>query len=298
MSDASKVYVCPDSNNSLAETMALMNTGANSWNNNPFMYLIWLAFFGGNGFGWGNREGDQYTSRQIAQLQDTINTNHNNDLAMQAINGNRLALSELAGNLNVGVTALNSAIGSIKGAIDLVGAHNSISAEKVVNSVLLGNKDLVQQIAQCCCENKQLITTMGYEGQLRDQSNTCAITGRIDQLANSVQTGFATSAFETQAQTNQISRDMQSNTQTIIDKISALQTTAMQDKINDLTAQLTAANSRAERAAELAPIYNQLSAIKSAQPATTTVQYPQLTVFPSYLTTAASAGFYGGGFWN
>jgi hypothetical protein len=68
MSDASKVYVCPDSNNSLAETMALMNTGANSWNNNPFMYLIWLAFFGGNGFGWGNREGDQYTSRQIAQL--------------------------------------------------------------------------------------------------------------------------------------------------------------------------------------------------------------------------------------
>jgi hypothetical protein len=30
----------------------------------------------------------------------------------------------------------------------------------------------------------------------------------------------------------------------------------MQDKINDLTAQLTAANSRAERAAELAPIYN------------------------------------------
>jgi len=75
-----------------------------------------------------------------------------------------LALSELAGNLNVGVTALNSAIGSIKGAIDLVGAHNSISAEKVVNSVLLGNKDLVQQIAQCCCENKQLVTTMGYEG--------------------------------------------------------------------------------------------------------------------------------------
>lgn len=87
---------------------------------------------------------------------------------MQAIQGNSKALSDLAGNLNIGVATLGNAISSIKGAIDLVGANNGTNTQSVINSVLLGNKDLVQQIATCCCENKQLVTTMGYEGQLRD----------------------------------------------------------------------------------------------------------------------------------
>lgn len=165
MSETNKVYVCPDNNNNLAETMALMNNG--SWNNNPFMYLIWLAFFGGNGFGF-NRNENADLSRQLQTVQSSIQDNHNNDLAMQAIQGNGKALSDLAGNLNIGVATLGSAISSIKGAIDLVGATSGTNTQAVINSVLLGNKDLIQQIATCCCENKQLVTTMGYEGQLRD----------------------------------------------------------------------------------------------------------------------------------
>lgn len=79
-----------------------------------------------------------------------------------------------------------------------------------------------------------------------------------------------------------------------MNKLSSMEANAQQDKINNLTAQLTAANSRAERAAELAPIYNQLNAIKSAQPATTTIQYPQLTVVPNYLgNTSYTNGFWG-----
>lgn len=34
----------------IGEAMALTNSN-NNWMNNPFMYLIWLAFFGGDGFG-------------------------------------------------------------------------------------------------------------------------------------------------------------------------------------------------------------------------------------------------------
>lgn len=30
---------------------AMMNSGCNNWQNNPFLYLILLAMFGGNGFG-------------------------------------------------------------------------------------------------------------------------------------------------------------------------------------------------------------------------------------------------------
>lgn len=293
-----KVYMCPDGNSNALTTAALMNGGCNSWSNNPFMYLIWLAFFGGNGFGW-NKGQDSDIARQMQTLQGTVTDNHNNDLAMQAIQGNGKALSDLAGNLNVGVATLGSAISSIKGAIDLVGANNSTNAQGIINSILLGNKDLVQQIATCCCENKQLVTQMGYEGQLRDQANTSAVTSRIEQLANGIQTGFASTAFETQAQTNQLSRDLQSQTQTIIDKISAMETNALQDKVSSLTAQLTAANSRAERAAELQPIIAQLNAIKAAQPATTTVQYPQLTAVPNYVAYGYNNyGTSGTGFWS
>lgn len=264
--------------------------------------MVWMMMFR-NGFFGGNGEnnGESYNSRAIATLQDTINTNHNNDLAFAAIQGNGKALSDLAGNLNVGVATLGSAISSIKEAIALVGANNGMQAQGIINSVLLGNKDLVQQIATCCCENKQLVTTMGYEGQIRDLTNTASITNRMDDLANGIQAGFSNAAYATQAQTNQISRDLQNQTQTIIDKISNLETNALQDKVATLTAQLAASTARAERAAELRPILDELNEIRCAQPSTTTVQYPQLTVFPSYYNSAATYGYYSNGqpgFWN
>lgn len=292
MSDSvDKVYCYPENNT--AETMALMNN--NNWMNNPFMYLIWLAFFGGNGFGnRTNAAQNEDLSRQMQTLQGTVTDNHNNDLAMQAITGNGKALTDLAGNLNVGVASLGNAINSIKSSIDLVGSQNGISAERVINSVLLGNKDLVQQIATCCCENKQLVTQMGYEGQIRDLTNTQNIMNRLDQLSNGISNGFSSTAYETQAQTNQLSRDLQNQTQTIIDKISNMEANAQQDKINTLTAQLTAANARAERQAELQPLINQLNAIKSAQPATATITYPNLVAYPSYLNNNT----YGTTFWN
>lgn len=306
----SKVYMFPDCGTpngncmSAADIMALSNSNGNAnmmWNN-PWIYMVWMMMFR-NGF-WGNNDNATQTnevSRQVATLADTINTNHNNDLAMAAIQGNSQALSDLASNLNVGVATLGGAINAIRSSIDSVGAATGIGAERVVNSVILGNKDIAQQICSCCCENKQLVTTMGYEGQLRDQANTTAIQSQIAQLNNGIQTGFASTNYTTQAQTNQLSRDLQNQTQTIIDKISAMEANAQQDKINTLTAQLTAANSRAERAAELKPILDELNTIKCAQPSTTTIQYPQLTAMPTMMYNAYMNGGYGygvPGFWN
>lgn len=70
---------------------------------------------------------------------------------------------------------------------------------------------------------------------------------------------------------NALQSSLQSQTQTIIDKLSTMEANAQQDKINTLTAQLTAANSRAERQSELQPIINELNAIKAVQPNTVSV---------------------------
>ncbi len=290
-----KVYCMPENGNNTAEMLALM--GNNNWNNNPFMYLIWLAFFGGNGFGWGNKNDTAQVnevSRQVATLADNINNNHNNNLALQAINGNRDALGQLAQTFNTDLAAITSAVANVRAAIQTVGGQVGYSAEGVKNAIALGDSNIIQQMQTCCCENKQLVTQMGYEGQIRDMNNTQAVLGRLDALSNGVTNGFSSTAYETQAQTSQLSRDLQNQTQTIIDKISAMESNAQQDKINTLTAQLTAANSRAERQAELQPIIQELNAIKCAQPSTVAVQYPQLSVYPSYLNAA-----YGNtGFWN
>lgn len=285
-----KIYCMPENNT--AEMMALMN--GNNWNNNPFMYLIWLAFFGGNGFGWGNKNDASQineVSRQVATLADSINNNHNNNLALQAINGNRDALGQLAQTFNTDLSSITAAVTDVRSAIQTVGGQVGYSIESVKNAIALGDSNIMQQMQNCCCENKQLVTRMGYEGQIRDLNNTQAVLGRLDSLSNGISNGFSSTAYETQAQTSQLSRDLQNQTQTIIDKISNMEANAQQDKINTLTAQLTAANARIERQSELQPIIQELNAIKCAQPATVSVQYPQLSVYPSYLNNNQ-------GFWN
>ena len=44
-----------DNNMSYADFAAMSNNGANGQWNNPFIYLLWMMFFGngGNGFGFG-----------------------------------------------------------------------------------------------------------------------------------------------------------------------------------------------------------------------------------------------------
>lgn len=54
-------------------------------NNNPWMYLVMLALFGGGNFGWGNRGGmtpgaaalDIETQNKLNSLQAQINDNNN-----------------------------------------------------------------------------------------------------------------------------------------------------------------------------------------------------------------------------
>ena len=92
-----------------------------------------------------------------------------------------------------------------------------MTGQQVINSVLLGNKDIASQIASCCCENKQLVQQMGYEGQMRDLQNTSSLTSRIDQLANGITQGFPATSYATQQQANSIIQAGNANTQRIVD---------------------------------------------------------------------------------
>ena len=291
MSD-SKVFMVPDGisgNQSLDPNLLLsmMNNGGFGGNGN-WIWIIFLFFL----YGW-NRNG--FFGGNGVAGEGTIASTAEREMLLQAINGNGAAIGNLATTLNCDINSVKDAINAVQSSICSVGNQVGLTGQQVINSIQQGNMQLAQQFAQCCCDNKLLVTQMGYEGQLRDQANTASLTSSINTVNTGLERGFSNVAFETAQQTCQLQTGLRDQTQTIIDKLSAMEANAQQDKIANLTAQLTAANSRAERQAELAPILAELNAIKCAQPNTISVQYPQVAVVPNYPNVC---GCNYNGFWN
>lgn len=292
--ESSKVFMVPDGisgNQSLDPNLLLsmMNNGGFGGNGN-WIWIIFLFFL----YGW-NRNG--FFGNNGVAGEGTIASTAEREMLLQAINGNGAAIGNLATTLNCDINSVKDAINAVQSSICSVGNQVGLTGQQVINAIQQGNMSLAQQFAQCCCDNKLLITQMGYEGQLRDQANTAALTSSINTVNTGVERGFSSVAFETAQQTCQLQNGMRNQTQTIIDKLSAMEANAQQDKIANLTAQLTAANSRAERQAELAPILAELNAIKCAQPNTISVQYPQVSVVPNYPNVYGCGCNYNG-FWN
>lgn len=293
MSD-SKVFMVPDGISGGHQLdpnllLSMMNNGGFGGNGN-WIWIIFLFFL----YGW-NRNG--FFGNNGVAGEGTIASTAEREMLLQAINGNGAAIGNLATTLNCDINSVKDAINAVQSSICSVGNQVGLTSQQVINAIQQGNMSLAQQFAQCCCDNKLLVTQMGYEGQLRDQANTAVLTSSINTVNTGVERGFSSVAFETAQQTCQLQNGMRDQTQTIIDKLSAMEANAQQDKIANLTAQLTAANSRAERQAELAPILAELNAIKCAQPNTISVQYPQVSVVPNYPNVYGCGCNYNG-FWN
>lgn len=291
----SKVFMIPDgvastSSNAVDPNLLLTMMNNGGMGNGNWIWVLFLLFLT-RGYGYGN-DGNALGT---GYLSNQINNTAGRDLLMQAINNNGTNLNTLASTLNCDVNSIKAAINSVQSAICQVGNQVGMSAADVKNAITTGNMSLAQQLAQCCCDNKLLVQSMGYEGQIRDLQNTSTITGRIDQLANGITQGFSATAYETAQQTCSLQNGLRDQTQTILNKLDAIEDSRKDRQIADLTAQLTASNSRAERANELAPIYKALNDIQCKQPNTVTVPYQPFVTVPNCVAWNATYGAYGNG---
>lgn len=290
MSNISSVYV-PDTgvggNNVesmlLGSMMGGNGGGFGGFGNSPFWAIILLAFlrqwgWDGNGNG-GN--GNCMTQSQLNRIQETLNNNQNSQLLMSAINGNATSIKELASAIGCNHNAVTAAINGIQQQICNVGSQNGMNFMQVVNAVNSGNAAITNALQNCCCDVKQLVTQQGYETRINNIEQT-----------NTITKGFGDIAYATQTQTTTLAANQDANTRAVLSKLDAIEDDRKNREINTLTAQLTAANSRAERAAELAPIYQQLNDIKCKQPETITIPYSPVTAVPSCV--AWNAALYGG----
>lgn len=146
---------------------ALMNGKNNQdgfgGNNGWWLWIIVLFWlWGGRGFGNGfgnNGDGNPAINGLPAQL----NNDYGRELLMQAIQGNRGAIDQIASALNCSTTQLQGAICNVQGAIDKVAGQVGMTSQAVINAIQQQGCEIGNQISSCCC-NLQNVMTNGFNG--------------------------------------------------------------------------------------------------------------------------------------
>lgn len=213
--------------------------------------IIVAAIFGNGNFGFGgNNNGRGDAERQML---------------MDAIQRNGIDISQLASTLNCSIGQLNSGINSVAQQICNLSAQSGQNTANIIAQMQQGNMALTQQICNCCCDLKQLITAQSYQNQLANERQTNILQGAINNVAIGQERGFSAVAYASADQTCQLKQNANDNTRAILAKLDAIEDSRKDREIASLTAALTAANARSERQAELQPIYSQLNEIACNQ---------------------------------
>ena len=233
----------------------------------------------GNGFGGGFGGG----SAAAASLGAQATANNNAELILNAINGTDADVRLLATTLNTDVDSIKLGINTIQGAVAQVASQVGMSGLQVINAIQSGNSSLASQLCSCCCEMKQLVTSQGYENQLRTVEQTNALGSAIN--ANGQRTVDAIADLKT----------------TMVQEFCAVKEREMQSKIDTQADIITQLRNEADNArqtnmisAMLAPIAKEVDDIKCKMPQTVAVTWPNLAAVNT--TPYVSGGYYQGGF--
>ena len=205
----------------------------------------------------------------------------------------------MANLLNTEVQTVQNGIFTLNNAITSVGTQVGMSGLQIQNAIQSGNASIASQICQCCCENRLAIANQTNALQSQMASNQAA-----DQLAVCQQTNTLTTQAE--RNTRSITDAIAAQSVMINDKFCDLEKRELQNKIDTLTADnaLLRSNINNDRQTAILnekfnDVQNQLTAIKSSQPNTVPVQWPQLTAVN---TTPSIYGWNNGwgsnSFWN
>lgn len=210
--------------------------------------MFWL-WGGNNGF---NKNGT------ADGIPNQLNNDFGREVLLQAINGNGNAISQLSTKLNCDVNALQTAIGQVQSSIQNVGNQIGMSSQQIINSVQSGNATIASQLAECCCTLRDSITKSNYENQLSNVNQTNTLQNAINTVNNSVERGFASTAYATAQQTAEIKNAIATQTTMINEKFCQLEMREMQNKIDALRQENTNLTLAASQTAQTANIVNQV----------------------------------------
>lgn len=249
MTEEAKTYVFGNSDNS-ALMAAMANNGGFGGGGGWWAWIILMALWGGNGFG---RNG-----QDTQEILATLNGDQGRQMLMSAIEGNSTAISQLASTLHCDVNAIQTALNAVQASICQVGNTVGMTGMQIVNAVQAGDASLASQLATCCCENRLLTTTQGYENRIALAEQTSFLGAKLDNQTNIIVDKFC----------DLEKRELQGKIDSLLERNSQLQSTL--DNANQTSQILSYINST------ISPIAADVAAIKCAQPPTVSVPYPTL----------------------
>ena len=233
-----------------AALMAMMNNGGFGGNGGwwwIWIILIWFCW-GGNGFG----------GRNAGALASELNTDANTNLLMQAINGNKDAISNLSTTLNCDINAVQSALNQINAGVSQISCDTKLSSCEVINAITSGNANLASQLANCCCQTQRSIDSVNLNLTQMNADNRLSICQQTNTLQNAITGGFNNLLTDNTNKFNVIGAKIDAQTQMINDKFCQLEMREMQNKIDTLRAEKSALELGLSQSAQTANIVNQL----------------------------------------
>lgn len=239
------------------------------------------GLFGGNGgslvdlfgfaiiasmFGWGNG-GFGGNGGNIA---NQLNNDAGRELIMNSVmaqgEAQRSAIQGLATMIGQDFNLVNAAVMNVQNTLNTIANSQGVNALQIINAIQAGNASIISQFQQCCCQNQLAI----------------------------------------ERQTNTLQAGANANTQSILNKLSEMQTQALQDKLDAARAENTklageisqaqqnsvfanvVANAVTPLNAQLAGIRAEVDAIKRCQPSTITIPDNSMTAVPTLWATAVA----------
>ena len=225
--------------------MMMGGFGMNQWMNNPFAYMMMMAWMRNfNGGEWGNNgvQGMELQS-QIESLRNQLGDNNNTQLLREAIgdgfNRNDFALSQLAQNLNVDFNALQKCCCDVMAAIQGVAGQVGFSAERVINAVNMGDCRVIEAVKDCCCSTQRQMAEFRGDVQLQMCQQTGTLQRGQDFINRTAERGFAAVGFKQEQDKCDIIKAIEAAQQRNADMMNNHWNQEQQLKIQDLKNQLS-----------------------------------------------------------
>ena len=227
--------------------------GDGSW----WLWILLMFFlFGNRGFG------NFFGNGAIEGIPAQLNNETGRELLMQAIQGNRGAVEQLASAFNCTSNQMSSALCSIQGAIDRMSGQVGMSTQSVINAIQAQGCEIGNKIATCCCNltsqidrtsatTQNMINNQGYENRLATLNQTNVLQGTINN-------GFSDSNERATSQFNILSAKIDAQTNIINDRFCELEKREMQHQIDALREEKQTLQFAASQQAQTANLIAQL----------------------------------------
>lgn len=147
---------------------------------NGLLWIFLLILFWGGGTGFGYKGGDAAVEGQVEAAIAKAEARGLSDTAvLNAIQGNKEAVAQIANTLGIQFEAVRSTLASMSNGICDLGYKLGQDTASLMSAISGGNASLSRQLADCCCATQRSMDSIKYDMA----SGFCQVNTNIDKSA-------------------------------------------------------------------------------------------------------------------